>query len=80
MVDFLFILLSTDYRDLDFKVELISKREILMGRGITYGVKFAFRSAEEKEAFNRFVYDWQEEDLQKRRSRFKVVKKKDDKA
>ncbi len=78
--DFLFILLSTDYRDLDFKVELISKRETLMGRGITYGVKFAFRSSEEKEAFNRFVYNWQEEDLQKRRSRFKVVKKEDDKA
>ena len=76
--DSLFILLSTDYRDLDFKVELVSKRETLMGRGITFGIKFTFRSDEEKEAFGRFVHDWQEEDLQKRRSRFKVVKKKDD--
>jgi len=71
----LLVLLKTDFRELDFKVEIVSKRETLMGRGVTYGVRFAFRSEEEKEGFKSFVENWQEEDLQKRKSRFKLAKK-----
>ena len=46
-----------------------------MGRGVTYGVRFTFRSEDEKEGFKSFVEDWKEEDLQKRKSRFKLAKK-----
>ena len=71
----LLVLLKTDFRELDFKVEVVSRREVLMGRGTTYGVRFTFRSEDEKEAFKSFVEDWKEEDLQKRKSRFKLAKK-----
>ena len=49
----LLVLLKTDFRELDFKVEIVSRREVLMGRGVTYGVRFAFRSEDEKEGFKR---------------------------
>ena len=71
----LLVLLKTDFRELDFKVEVVSRREVLMGRGVTYGVRFAFRSEDEKEGFKSFVENWKEEDLQKRKSRFKLAKK-----
>lgn len=46
------------YRDLKLNGQIVSKREYLVGRGITYGVKFNFNSYNDQENFGRLYELW----------------------
>jgi hypothetical protein len=61
--------------DYDIGIELIAeiknKREELVGRGISYGVKFVFNSEEQEKQYKRLTKLWTESKIIKKRHKFK---------
>ena len=53
-----------------FTVEIMSKREYCIGRGITYGVKFYLEEESEKEDFKNFAYLWKVDRIVKKRKNY----------
>lgn len=47
------------YKQMTFKTEIMSKREYLLGRGLTYGVKFKGETKEEKRNYRDLLKVWQ---------------------
>ena len=54
-------------------IEIISRREEMIGRGIHYGVLFHFNSHEEKLLFDKLKKEWKQEKYSKKRLKFKKV-------
>ncbi|MBL7665450.1 MAG: hypothetical protein JNM93_09980 [Bacteriovoracaceae bacterium] len=60
-------------KTIDFNTEVISKREPVPGRGITYGVRFDLSHDEDKRMYERFSRYWSFRSRGKVRRRFKVL-------
>jgi len=57
-----------------FKAEVMSRRVYSLGRPINYGVKFHFKTAEEKESFESFCLHWRTMRSSLRQLKFKQSK------
>ena len=57
-----------------FEVEVMSKRSYSVGRGYNYGVRLVLSTQDEKNAYNDFLKEWNQDRKFKKKLKFKVSK------
>jgi hypothetical protein len=62
---------TQESEDLSLKVEIMHKRETLLGRGISYGVKFILDDREDKKKFSKFIKQYKKVRTIKKQLKFK---------